>query len=97
MARMQRRRLQRRGGKEGSMTAAGILEWTHDHTEEETLKVISTGEEIVFQYERMSTSEPMVLMAIRAAYLYYAVEEDRQEDFQHMVNQKILEAERDGR
>lgn len=34
-----------------------------------------------------------LLMAIRAAYLYYAVEQDRQEDFQRMVNQKILEAE----
>ena len=62
------------------MTTESILTWVKSHSEEETLRLIASGEELYFQAEKASATDPMVLAAIQTAYVFCGAERDRRRD-----------------
>ena len=61
------------------MTTESILTWVKSHSEEETLSLIASGEELYFQAEKASATDPMVLAAIQTA-LFCGAERDRRRE-----------------
>ena len=64
------------------MTTESILTWVKSHSEEETLSLIASGEELYFQAEKASATDPMVLAAIQTTYTYVfcGAERDRRRE-----------------
>ena len=62
------------------MTTESILTWVKSHSEEETLRLIASGEELYFQAEKASATDPMVLAAIQTAYVFCGAERDRRRE-----------------
>lgn len=62
------------------MTTESILNWVKSHSEEETLRLITSGEELYFQAEKASATDPMVLAAIQTAYVFCGAERDRRRE-----------------
>ena len=62
------------------MTTESILTWVKSHSEEETLSLIARGEELYFQAEKASATDPMVLAAIQTAYVFCGAERDRRRE-----------------
>ena len=66
------------------MTTESLRRWTQEHTEQETMQIIETGETIYFEREQISTADLLNPSAIHAAYLYYAIEQDRRDELRRM-------------
>lgn len=66
------------------MTTESLRRWTREHTEQETLRIMETGETIYFEKEQISTADLLKPSTIHAAYLYYAIEQDRRDELRRM-------------
>ena len=73
------------------MTTESIKEWVKVHSYQETLKIVADGEVIRFEKEKLTTSEPMVLTVIQAAYIFFEAEREKRSESSSLAYRKRVE------
>lgn len=57
--------------------SGSIRAWVRNHTLQDTLRLMGSGEVIVFIAEEMTTADSMTATVLTAAYMYFEVERER--------------------
>ena len=71
-----------------------IRAWVRNHDLQDTLRLMGSGEVIVFIAEEMTTADSMTATLLTAAYMYFEVERERRSIQQHeMYKRKVAAGE----
>ena len=62
-----------------------IRAWVRNHDLQDTLRLMGSGEVIVFMDEDMSTADSMTATLLTAAYMYFEIERERRSEIGRAV------------
>ena len=54
-----------------------ILQWARQHSLEETMEILSRGKILIFNSQRLSSTDPTFFTLLNMAYVYWSIEEER--------------------
>ncbi|MBQ1291015.1 MAG: hypothetical protein IIY28_06670 [Lachnospiraceae bacterium] len=69
-----------------------IRAWVRHHDMQDTLRLMGSGEVIVFVDEEMTTADSMTATVLTAAYMYFEVERERRSIQQHEMYKRRVAA-----
>ena len=69
-----------------------IRAWVRHHDMQDTLRLMGSGEVIVFVDEDMFTADSMTATVLTAAYMYFKVEMERKSIQQHQMYKRRVAA-----
>lgn len=72
--------------------SGSIRAWVRNHTLQDTLRLMGSGEVIVFMAEEMTTADSMTATVITAAYMYVEVERERRSVLQRELYKRKVAA-----